>query len=62
MSSRGRTPTAAYAGITLEGTDVSFNQGDNRTYYGRILGAPDIIRGEAVNHGADTLRQSLEIP
>jgi lipid-binding SYLF domain-containing protein len=52
----------AYAGITVEGTDVSFNQGDNRVYYGRILGAPDIIRGDAANPGADALRQSLATP
>jgi lipid-binding SYLF domain-containing protein len=52
----------AYAGITVEGTDISFDQGDNRAYYGRILGAPEIIRGDASNRGADSLRQVLAAP
>jgi lipid-binding SYLF domain-containing protein len=49
----------AYAGITVEGTDVSFSQGNNRAYYGRIVGAPEIFRGDADNRGADALRQVL---
>ncbi|MEJ0070066.1 MAG: lipid-binding SYLF domain-containing protein [Pseudomonadota bacterium] len=54
--------TGAYAGITVEGTDFSFDQSDNRSYYGRILGAQDIIQGGAANPGADTLRQALAAP
>jgi SH3 domain-containing YSC84-like protein 1 len=51
--------SGAYAGITLEGTDVSFNVNENRAFYGRIVGAPDIINGGVANAGAEPLRQAL---
>lgn len=50
----------AYAGITAEGTSISFNQDDNRFYYGKTLNAEEIVvRGAATNHDADALRQVL---
>jgi lipid-binding SYLF domain-containing protein len=50
----------AYAGITVEGTNISFNQGDNRSFYGKTLNAEEIvIQGAVVNHDADALRRAL---
>jgi lipid-binding SYLF domain-containing protein len=51
--------SGAYAGITVEGTDVSFNVGENRAYYGRIVSAQEIIGGAAANAGAEALRSAL---
>ncbi|MGH6798719.1 MAG: YSC84-related protein, partial [Roseiarcus sp.] len=52
----------AYAGITVEGTSVSFNTGDNRNYYGKTLNAEEVVlRGQAANPGADRLRNALAI-
>jgi lipid-binding SYLF domain-containing protein len=52
--------TGAYAGITVEGTSVSFNTDDNRKYYDKTLNADEIVlRGEAANPGAEPLRNAL---
>jgi lipid-binding SYLF domain-containing protein len=50
----------AYAGITIEGTDVSFNVDATRAYYGRIVGARELLlEGAAAPRGADGLRLAL---
>jgi lipid-binding SYLF domain-containing protein len=52
--------TGAYAGITVEGTSISFNTDDNRKYYNKTLNAEEIVlRGEAANPGAEPLRNAL---
>jgi SH3 domain-containing YSC84-like protein 1 len=52
--------TGAYAGITVEGTSISFNTDDNRKYYDKTLNAEEIVlRGEAANPGAEPLRNAL---
>lgn len=53
--------SGAYAGITVEGTDVSYNVNENRAYYDRIVGAQDIINAAAINPGAEPLRQALMV-
>ncbi|MBI3517536.1 MAG: lipid-binding SYLF domain-containing protein [Proteobacteria bacterium] len=53
--------SGAYAGITVEGTDVSYNVGENRRFYGRIVSAEEIINGAAINPAADILRGSLAL-
>jgi SH3 domain-containing YSC84-like protein 1 len=53
--------SGAYAGITLEGTDVSFNVNENRAFYGRIVGAREIMNGAAANSSADPLRNALAL-
>jgi lipid-binding SYLF domain-containing protein len=50
----------AYAGITVEGTSVSFNRDESRAYYNKILSPEEIVfRGNAVNPGAEELRKTL---
>ncbi len=52
--------SGAYAGITLEGTDVSYNVANNRAYYGRIVSTEEIFGlGTAANPGAEPLRDAL---
>ena len=52
--------TGAYAGITVEGTSISFNTDENRKYYDKTLNAEEIVlRGEAANPGAEPLRNAL---
>ena len=49
----------AYAGITVEGTSISFDRGGNRNYYGREFSATDItLDGRAHKAGADDLRRA----
>lgn len=51
--------TGAYAGITVEGTSVSFNGDQKQKYYGKRLSVTDIVTdGRAYNRGADDLRRS----
>ena len=49
----------AYAGITVEGTSVSFNRDDTARYYGRPITAADVLRGRGRASGAERLRASL---
>ena len=50
----------AYAGITLEGTSVAFDESENRAYYGKLYSPEEIVvRFAAVNQQADPLRASL---
>jgi lipid-binding SYLF domain-containing protein len=50
----------AYAGITVEGTSVSFNRDDTARYYGTYYTPEDLIqRGAAGHPGADRLRLAL---
>ena len=50
----------AYGGITVEGTNVSFNLDESRSYYRRTLNAEEIVvLGAAANPGADALRRVL---
>ena len=52
--------TGAYAGITVEGTSVSYDRDQSQSYYGKALNVEEIVLGaEAINHGADTLRKTL---
>jgi lipid-binding SYLF domain-containing protein len=52
--------TGAYAGITVEGTSVSFNREGTARYYGTSYSLRDIIeRGAARNAGANQLRAAL---
>lgn len=54
--------SGAYAGITVEGTSISFDRGGNRNYYGREWSATDItLDGRAHNRGADELRRALAV-
>ena len=49
----------AYAGITVEGTSISFDRGANKNYYGRELSATDVtMDGRAHKTGADELRRA----
>lgn len=53
----------AYAGITAEGTSISFNEDENRSYYGKILTPEEIvIRGIVTSPDADALRRALATP
>jgi SH3 domain-containing YSC84-like protein 1 len=50
----------AYAGITVEGTSVSFNRDDTARYYGAPYSLRDVIqRGVARNPNASWLRAAL---
>jgi SH3 domain-containing YSC84-like protein 1 len=50
----------AYAGITVEGTSVSFNRDDTARYYGQPLTAEEVLqRGLGQNPGANQLRNAL---
>lgn len=50
----------AYAGITLEGTSVAFDESENRAYYGKLYSPEEIVvRFAAINPHADPLRASL---
>lgn len=52
----------AYAGITVEGTSVSFNRDENRSYYGKVVNAEEIVlRGRAVDGRTDALRRELVV-
>jgi lipid-binding SYLF domain-containing protein len=53
--------SGAFAGIMFEGTDVSYSIDTNRAFYGRIVGAQDILSGTATNPAADILRGSLAL-
>jgi lipid-binding SYLF domain-containing protein len=54
--------TGAYAGITVEGTSISFDRDANRAYYGKPLTPIDIvIDGLAYNRGAEALRRAAEL-
>ncbi len=54
--------SGAYAGITVEGTSVSFNEGETRAYYGRLYSPEEIVvRYAAANPHADPLRAALMI-
>ncbi len=52
--------SGAYAGITLEGTSVSFKPEETAQYYGQSLTAQDLLqRGRGRGTGADRLRAQL---
>lgn len=52
--------TGAFAGVSLDGTLIKPNPGDDRSYYGRSLTSSDIVlRHQGANPGAAALRQSL---
>jgi lipid-binding SYLF domain-containing protein len=52
--------SGAYAGITLEGTSVKFDEGDNRGYYGTLYSAEEIVvRRVVTNPHANPLRAAL---
>jgi lipid-binding SYLF domain-containing protein len=46
---------------SLERADVAFNVNENRAYYGRIVGAQEIINGAVANASAAPLRAALAI-
>jgi len=49
-----------FAGISLQGSVISFDSGANEVYYGQPVGAIDIVRSMRVNNpGADPLRAAL---
>lgn len=49
-----------FAGISLNGSVMSFDSGGNEVYYGQPVGAIDIVRAMRVNNpGADPLRAAL---
>jgi lipid-binding SYLF domain-containing protein len=47
--------------VFMHGTEVSFNVNENRAYYGRIVGAQEIISGGVINPSADPLRNALAL-
>lgn len=53
--------SGAYAGLTLEGSVIKPNPGDNAAYYGRPVIPQDILlrRGAVQNHGDDRLQRIL---
>ena len=52
--------SGAYAGITVEGTSVSFNREDTARYYGSALGPEEVLlRARARAAGAERLRAAL---
>jgi len=54
--------TGAYAGITIEGTSISFNRDENRAYYGKSLSPVDIvIDGLAKGRGTEQLRAAVSV-
>jgi lipid-binding SYLF domain-containing protein len=54
--------SGAYAGITVEGTSVAFDQSENRAYYGKLFSAEEIVVRHAVtNPHADGLRAALMV-
>jgi lipid-binding SYLF domain-containing protein len=54
--------TGAYAGITVEGTSVTFNRDDTAKYYGRPVTADGILHGTVQRRGAGRLRTVLAAP
>jgi SH3 domain-containing YSC84-like protein 1 len=52
--------TGAYAGITFEGTSISYNASDTAKYYGQTVSPQDVVVNDSVkNPGADKLRSLL---
>ena len=53
--------SGAYAGISLDGTVIEPNRGDDANYYGRRLNSSDIVlRRQARNPGASALVRTLD--
>ncbi len=49
-----------FAGLSLQGSVLTFDSGGNEVYYGQPVGAVDIVRAMRVNNpGADPLRAAL---
>jgi lipid-binding SYLF domain-containing protein len=54
--------TGAFAGISLDGSILKPDHGDDRAYYGRPLTTSEIVfRHAGMNAGADGLRRSLSV-
>jgi SH3 domain-containing YSC84-like protein 1 len=50
----------AYGGLTLEGSVITANEGDDKAYYGRPVSSREILQQKLVkNPGADPLRHAL---
>ncbi len=51
--------SGAYAGLSVNGTDITSNNGEDHNYYGRRVSTLDIVQRKANNPSADPQRNAL---
>jgi len=51
--------SGAYAGVNVNGTDITSNSNEDQSYYGRKVSTSQIVQGKVNNPQADALRSAL---